>query len=158
MVGTVDYVSPEQIRGDAVDGRADVYSLGCVLFECLTGEVPFSRASEVSVIYAHLEDEPPRPSERCVGVPVAFDAVLARALAKDPVERFQAAGDLAAAAQAALGADGVGGAAAAWSRPRVGRRVVVGGRRGPGRRGGRRGAAAARIGRRPAGGGDDRRE
>ena len=64
LVGTVDYVAPERIRGEPADGRADIYSLGCVLFECLTGEVPFPRGSEVATIYAHLEDDPPRASER----------------------------------------------------------------------------------------------
>ena len=70
LVGTVDYLAPECITGEPADGRADIYSLGCVLFEALTGEVPFPRDSEVAAIYAHLEDEPPRPSERRPGVPV----------------------------------------------------------------------------------------
>ena len=64
LVGTVDYVAPEQVRGDDVDGRADVYGLGCMLFEALTGTVPFSGVSDVAVIYAHLEAAPPRASER----------------------------------------------------------------------------------------------
>jgi YVTN family beta-propeller protein len=102
MVGTVDYVAPEQIRGDEVDGRADLYSLGCVLFECLTGEVPFPRRSDVATIYAHLEDNPPRASHRDAGVPTALDAVLVRALAKDPKRRWQTGGELAAAARTAL--------------------------------------------------------
>jgi YVTN family beta-propeller protein len=102
MVGTVDYVAPEQIRGDDVDGRADLYSLGCVLLECVTGEVPFPRRSEVAVIYAHLEDKPPRASERRPGLPPRLDAVLDRALAKDPKRRWQSGADLAAAARAAL--------------------------------------------------------
>jgi YVTN family beta-propeller protein len=124
MVGTVDYVSPEQIRGDALDARADVYSLGCLLYECLTGEVAFPRPSEVSVIYAHLEDEPPRPSERCADVPPALDGVVARALAKEPDERFQSAGELATAAQDALGPDAQ---ATAATRPlRFSRRLAVG--------------------------------
>ena len=67
LVGTIDYLAPERIRGEQADGRADLYSLGCVLFECLTGEVPFPRDSEVAAIYAHLEDEPPRASERRPG-------------------------------------------------------------------------------------------
>jgi serine/threonine protein kinase len=102
MVGTVDYVAPEQIRGDEVDGRADLYSLGCVLFECLTAEVPFPRRSEVATIYAHLEDDPPRASARRPGVPSALDAVVARALAKDPQHRWQTGSELATAARAAL--------------------------------------------------------
>src|SRR5690242_1445494 len=81
MVGTVDYVAPEQIGGGEVDGRADLYSLGCVLYQCLTGEVPFPRGSEVATIYAHLEDEPPRPSARCPTVSLGMDAVVTRAMA-----------------------------------------------------------------------------
>ena len=64
LMGTVDYVAPEQIRGDQVDGRADLYGLGCLLFESLTGTLPFTGASDVAVVYAHLEEEPPRASER----------------------------------------------------------------------------------------------
>ncbi len=102
FLGTVDYMAPEQIRGDAVDARADVYALGCVLFECLTGEVPFPRRSEVAAIYSQLEEQPPRPSERRPGLPRALDAVLWRALDKDPARRWPTAGELAAAARAAL--------------------------------------------------------
>jgi ABC-type transport system substrate-binding protein/DNA-binding beta-propeller fold protein YncE len=102
MVGTVDYVAPEQIRGDEVDGRADLYSLGCVLFECLTGQLPFPRRSDVATMYAHLEDDPPRASDRRPDVPPAFDDVLARALAKDPEDRWKTGAELVAAARAAL--------------------------------------------------------
>jgi YVTN family beta-propeller protein len=109
MVGTLDYVAPEQIRGDAIDGRADLYSLGCVLFECMTGETPYPRRSEVATIYAHLEEEPPRASERRPGLPTALDAVLIRALAKDPARRWRSGAELATAASAALS----GGASAA---------------------------------------------
>ena len=84
LMGTVDYVAPEQIRGDRVDGRADVYALGCLLFECLTGTLPFSGGSDVAVVYAHLEEDPPRASERRPGLPQAVDAVFARGMAKDP--------------------------------------------------------------------------
>jgi YVTN family beta-propeller protein len=79
-----------------------VYSLGCVLFECLTGEVPFPRSSEFAELYAHLEDEPPRVSDRRPGVPAGFDAVVGRALAKDPDDRWQTCAELAEAARAAL--------------------------------------------------------
>ena len=102
FVGTVDYVSPEQIRGDDVDGRADVYSLGCVLYRCLTGEVPFPRDTEVATIYAHLQDPPPVPSERLPGLGVGFDAPIARALAKRPADRFDTCRDLADAAGAVV--------------------------------------------------------
>ena len=64
IVGSVDYVAPEQIEGGEVDGRADLYSLGCLFYECLTGEVPFARDSELAVLWAHLQERPPRASER----------------------------------------------------------------------------------------------
>ena len=102
VVGTGAYLAPERIRGDTVDGRADVYSLGCVLFECLTGEVPFPRSSEIAEIYAHLEDEPPRVSDRRPGLPTGLDAVVGCALAKDPDDRWQTCAELAEAARAAL--------------------------------------------------------
>ena len=103
FVGTVDYVAPEQIQGEVVDGRADVYSLGCVLYRCLTGEVPFPRETEVGTIYAHLEDLAPSPSERRPELPSRLDDVLAQALAKSPDERFGTGRELAEAAAEAIG-------------------------------------------------------
>ena len=103
LLGTLDYVAPEQIRGDEVDGRADVYALGCMLFECLTGEVPFRAPSEVATIYAHLEEAPPTASARRSALPPAIDAVLARALAKDPAERYSSCEALVTDARIALG-------------------------------------------------------
>ncbi len=103
LVGTAEYVAPEQIRGDELDGRADVYSLGCVLHACLTGQPPFRGASEAALLYAHLEEEPPAVATRNGGLPQAIDAVVARALAKSPADRFDTAGDLAEAAAASLG-------------------------------------------------------
>jgi hypothetical protein len=103
FLGTVDYCAPEVIRGERPDGRADVYSLGCVLFKCLTGEPPFSMDSHVASIYAHLEEEPPSLLERRPQLPPALDAVVARALAKEPEDRYQTAGELAEAAESALG-------------------------------------------------------
>ncbi len=105
LVGTVDYVAPEQIRGDDVDGRADVYGLGCVLFEALTGTVPFSGVSDVAVIYAHLETPPPRASERGDTLPETLDDVLARAMAKDPDERQPTCRALVDEVRTALGLD-----------------------------------------------------
>ena len=105
FAGTVDYVAPEEIRGDDdVDGRADVYSLGCVLYRCLTGEVPFPRDSELVTIYAHLEDPPPRPSDTRSDLPTAMDGVIARALAKSREQRYATCMDLARAAADAIGA------------------------------------------------------
>jgi streptogramin lyase len=103
LLGTVDYVAPEQIRGDEVDGRADVYALGCLLFETLTGTLPFMGASDVAVVYAHLEERPPRASERNPELPAALDDVLARAMAKEPGDRYPTCGELVVATRAALG-------------------------------------------------------
>jgi ABC-type transport system substrate-binding protein len=102
FVGTIDYVPPEQVEGGTVDGRADVYSLGCVLFECLSGERPFDRESELSVLFAHLNDPPPRVTERRPELPAAFDTVFETALAKSPDERYATCGELVRAARAAL--------------------------------------------------------
>lgn len=88
LEGTIDYVAPEQIAGRDVDGRADVYSLGCVLYECLVGEPPFRRDTDVQVVFAHLDADPPAVSERRADLPAALDAVLALALAKEPDDRF----------------------------------------------------------------------
>jgi non-specific serine/threonine protein kinase len=101
-VGTLDYVSPEQLRGDPVDRRADVYGLGCVLFEALTGHVPFSGLNAATKLLAHLSATPPRPSVELLGTVPELDAVIARALAKQPAQRFSTAGGLAAAARAAI--------------------------------------------------------
>ncbi|MFL5927409.1 MAG: protein kinase domain-containing protein, partial [Gaiellaceae bacterium] len=102
FVGTVDYVAPEQIRGEPVDGRADVYALGCVLFECLTGARPYERDTELAVVFAHLNEPPPRLTELQPDLPAAWDRVVAGALAKDPAARYPSCGALAAAAREAL--------------------------------------------------------
>ena len=102
FVGTIDYVPPEQIAGGEIDRRADVYSLGCVLFECLAGSRPFERDSELSVVFAHLNEPPPRLSDFRPELPQAFDDVFATALAKSPDERYATCGELVAAARAAL--------------------------------------------------------
>jgi hypothetical protein len=102
-VGTLGYVAPEQIRGERIDARADVYALGCVLFHSLTGQAPYLRETEEATLWSHLHDPPPPASMLTEGVPEAFDAVIERALAKDPGERFPSAGDLGRAALAAAG-------------------------------------------------------
>jgi ABC-type transport system substrate-binding protein/tRNA A-37 threonylcarbamoyl transferase component Bud32/DNA-binding beta-propeller fold protein YncE len=102
FVGTIDYVPPEQIEGGPIDGRADVYSLGCVLYECLAGERPFGRESELSVVFAHLNEPPPLLSDLRPDLPQAFDDVFAIALAKSPGDRYSTCGELAQAARAAL--------------------------------------------------------
>src|SRR3954454_5819782 len=100
-VGTADYVAPEQVQGQAVDARTDVYSLGCVLFEALVGQLPFPRPTEIAKIYAHLQEEPPAVDWHSIGVPQAMDAVVRRAMAKEPAARYPSAGDFARAALAA---------------------------------------------------------
>jgi serine/threonine protein kinase len=102
FVGTLDYVAPEQISGGAVDARADVYALGCLLFKLLTGEVPFPRDGEAARLYAHLNDPPPAPSLYVPEVSMALDDVVIRALSKAPGDRHPSAGDLGRAAVAAL--------------------------------------------------------
>jgi hypothetical protein len=106
FTGTVDYVSPEQIRGDAVDGRADQYGLACLLFESLTGDVPYRGGSGVGALFAHLEEPVPLVGDRRVGLPAELDPVFARALAKDPGERFETCTAFVDAARGALGLDG----------------------------------------------------
>lgn len=101
FVGTIDYVPPEQIQGGQVDRRSDLYSLGCVLFECLVGAKPFERESELSVVFAHLNDPPPRPSEFSTELPAAWDEFFAKALAKQPSQRFGSGCELVEAARAA---------------------------------------------------------
>ena len=100
VLGTIEYVAPEQIAGEEIDGRADVYSLGCVLYECLVGQAPFRRDSDLAVVFAHLEAEPPVPSAERPELPAALDAVLARALAKDPEQRYSTCREFARAALA----------------------------------------------------------
>jgi serine/threonine protein kinase len=100
-VGTVDYVAPEQIEGKPVDARTDIYGLGCVAYNALTGEVPFPRDSDVAKIWAHLNDPPPTLLERAPDLPAGLDDVVMRAMAKDPADRFPSAGDLGRALLAA---------------------------------------------------------
>ena len=95
FMGTIDYVAPEQIKGGQIDGRADVYSLGCVLYECITGSRPFERDTEVATIYAHLEDPPPRPGSKRPGMSPALAATAQKAMAKRPEDRFSTAGEMA---------------------------------------------------------------
>jgi predicted Ser/Thr protein kinase len=114
-VGTLDYVAPEQIRGERVDARADIYALGCVLSYALTGRVPFEREGDEARLWAHLSEDPPKPSEREQRLPRELDDVVARALAKNPDERYPSAGDLGRAAIAA----------AAGERPREHERLVA---------------------------------
>ena len=99
LLGTTDYVAPEQIEGQEIDGRADIYSLGCVLYECLTGQVPFRSASKIGLLFAHLNKAPPFVSEHRPELR-RIDAVVARAMAKEPQHRYPTCGELVAAARA----------------------------------------------------------
>jgi YVTN family beta-propeller protein len=107
FVGTLDYAAPEQFEGKALDGRADVYSLGCVLYECLTGEVPYPRDNQAALVYAHLMAAPPKVTDRRPALPSAVDAVVARAMSKSKEDRYPTAGELVAAAADALGVQAV---------------------------------------------------
>jgi serine/threonine-protein kinase len=100
-VGTVKYMAPERFSETEVTYRADIYALACVLYECLTGSPPYT-GDTVSVIGAHLNKAVPRPSAARPSIPVAFDGVIARGMAKDPAARYATCGDLSAAAYAAL--------------------------------------------------------
>jgi predicted Ser/Thr protein kinase len=104
-MGTVHYASPEQLGSGRTEARSDVYALGCTLYAALTGGPPFPRDTVSATLLAHLHDPPPLPSQS--GAPRAFDAVVARALAKDPVERYPSTGDLARAALAAAAGEAV---------------------------------------------------
>ncbi|MGH3553999.1 MAG: Stk1 family PASTA domain-containing Ser/Thr kinase, partial [Mycobacterium sp.] len=96
VIGTAQYLSPEQARGDAVDARSDVYSLGCVLYEILTGEPPFVGDSPVAVAYQHVREDPVPPSQVHDGVSAELDAVVLKALAKNPDNRYQTAAEMRA--------------------------------------------------------------
>src|SRR5207248_2966560 len=136
VLGTAGYLAPEQIRGEAGDARSDVYALGCVLFEMLTGEQPFIAQNEMALRWAHASGPRPRPSQRLPELGDRFDAVVIQAMAIDPRERFSSGAALASAldevarsgtpphgtaATAALGdfQPGFGGKGRGYRRPRV---------------------------------------
>ena len=102
FLGTVAYVAPEQIEGLAADHRADVYSLTCLLYECLTGATPYVRDSDLAVLWAHVDEEPPRLSATRPELGAALDGVVARGLAKRPDERYGTCSELTAAASSAM--------------------------------------------------------
>ena len=101
-VGTADYVAPEQIQGGAVDGRTDVYSLGCVLYEMLTGSVAYPKDNDMAKLWAHVQDPPPSPRLKRPELVEAFDDVVSRATAKDPSDRYAKTSDLADAVDRAV--------------------------------------------------------
>ena len=102
-VGTPAYLAPEQIEIEGVDGRTDLYSLGCMLFECLTGAPPFARGSRLETAWAHLEEEPPSAHALVQKLPEAIDPVVRMALAKEPDDRYPTCTALISAAEHALG-------------------------------------------------------
>ena len=101
-VGTWKYMAPERFTNDAVGYRADIYSLACVLYECLTGSPPYASDSAGVLVSAHMMEPIPEPSTKRSGIPRAFDAVIAHGMAKKPEDRYASAGDLARAAHEAL--------------------------------------------------------
>ncbi len=126
FVGTIDYIAPEQARGELATASSDVYSLTCVLCECLTGQPPFVRASEERTLFAHLTDPPPQLSKLRSDLPPAIDDVIARGMAKDPADRPASARELMLEARRALGplpaagSDGDAGATRLASAPQAG--------------------------------------
>ncbi|MGH3095678.1 MAG: Stk1 family PASTA domain-containing Ser/Thr kinase [Streptosporangiales bacterium] len=103
VIGTAQYLSPEQARGDKVDARSDLYATGCVLYELLTGRPPFSGDSPVSVAYQHVREDPVPPSRVNPDVPPAIDAIVLKAMAKNPENRYQSADEMRADIERALG-------------------------------------------------------
>ncbi|GGC64269.1 Stk1 family PASTA domain-containing Ser/Thr kinase [Hoyosella rhizosphaerae] len=94
VIGTAHYLSPEQARGEKVDARSDIYSLGCVLYEVATGEPPFTGDTPVSVAYQHVKEDPVQPSKVNPSVPRALDAIILKAMSKNPANRYQHAGEM----------------------------------------------------------------
>ena len=101
FIGTIDYCAPEQIEGHDVDSRTDVYALACVLYECLAGEPPFARPSEVAVLNAHLHAPPPKLSRAEPELPPRIEEVIEKALSKSPLDRYPTCGEFLAAARTA---------------------------------------------------------
>jgi serine/threonine protein kinase len=102
FIGTIDYVSPEQIQGDPATPASDRYALAAVLVECLTSEVPFPQQDGAATVYAHVVQPPPRVTERDPDLPPAIDEVVAAGMAKDPSARPASATELLRAAERAL--------------------------------------------------------
>jgi serine/threonine protein kinase len=123
-IGTVAYMAPEQIRGEPVSAATDLYAVGAVLFESLTGRPPFQAEHPVAIMHAHLQTPPPNPSQLRSGISTALAAIVQRALAKDPVDRFQSAPEMIQALDAAIplssannGRDGKFRQVSAWIGP-----------------------------------------
>jgi serine/threonine-protein kinase len=102
LVGTVDYMAPEQVNGAPTDGRTDIYALGCVFFHMLTGKIPYERENSIAKLFAHVHDAPPAIEGALAELYPAFGSVIEKAMAKDPRDRYASAGDFARDAAAAL--------------------------------------------------------
>ena len=126
--GTLGYIAPEALRGEPVDGRADIYGLGCVVYEILTGEVPFPRPTRAAVMAAHLFDPPPSARDHAPAVPPELDAVVRWALAKSPDARPQRATELASALRGAAGGRGTSGSSGSLAAHPSGRTFRLDGR------------------------------
>jgi eukaryotic-like serine/threonine-protein kinase len=94
VIGTAQYLSPEQARGESVDARSDVYSLGCMLYELVTGAPPFTGDSPVAVAYQHVREDPKLPSSINPAIPPELDAILLKAMSKNPANRYQSAAEM----------------------------------------------------------------
>ncbi len=129
VVGTAQYLSPEQARGERVDARSDLYSTGCVLYEILTGRTPFTGDSPVAIAYQHVREEPTPPSELDPDVPAWADPIVLKAMTKDPDRRYQDAAEMRADVERALAGQGVTVPAAA---PAATQRMGYGGQTGHG--------------------------
>jgi len=132
IVARAEYVAPEQILNEPVDARADIYALGCLLFEALTGEPPFAKVSGGQGALAHLDAPRPTPSEIRPDIPRGFDDVVHRAMAIEPTERYPSAGDLGRAALVAAGELRSAGRAGPESSVATGEAAPVNGRRSAG--------------------------
>ncbi|MEO3874091.1 Stk1 family PASTA domain-containing Ser/Thr kinase [Nonomuraea sp. B12E4] len=102
VIGTAQYLSPEQARGERVDARSDIYSTGCLLYELLTGQPPFTGDSPVAIAYQHVREDPIPPSQIDREIPAWADAIVLKAMAKDPAHRYQSAGEMRADIQRAM--------------------------------------------------------
>ena len=103
LVGTIDYAAPEQVRGEKIDARADVYSLACMLYECLTGRVPYPYEADAAKLWAHVNQPP--PSLGATGMPQPWEEIIGRGMAKEAADRYPSAGDLGRAVLAAVAAE-----------------------------------------------------
>jgi hypothetical protein len=106
IVGTLDYIAPEQLLGGPLDARADIYALGCLTYQTITGRVPYPRDTQPAKMWAHMNEPPPSVLDAAPDVPARFDDIVRRAMAKDPNDRYPSAGDLGRAVLAAAAGQG----------------------------------------------------